>query len=311
MDSQPLDSQPDPSGNVHRTADLTRATIAASARVGQFAVIEPGATVGERSVVEPLAVVRRDARIGNSVTVGSGAHVSTGVTVCDHVTLGANCCLQSEPTAEAATVVREGARVGAGVVVMSGVEIGQNATVEDGSVVAGDVPPGSTVFGNPAIMQNHSRPSGQTLRLHRPAESRIPGVEFIRLREIEDVRGTLTVCQWNQQLPFEPRRIFFLHGVPNENVRGAHAHKECAQALVCFNGTVNVLVDDGRERDEFVLSASDSGIVIPPGIWATQYRYSQNAMLVVFASHDYDADDYIRDYGEFLDYRRQSIDSAA
>jgi hypothetical protein len=35
-------------------------------------------------------------------------------------------------------------------------------------------------------------------------------------------------------------------------------------------------------------------------VWAAQYRYSPDAVLLVFASDYYDADDYIRDYDTFL-----------
>lgn len=142
-------------------------------------------------------------------------------------------------------------------------------------------------------------------------ESAIAGVRFFPLKEVKDVRGTLTVCQWNEQLPFPPRRVFFCHAVPNENIRGEHAHKECDQVLVCFNGSVNVLVDDGQQREEHVLDSSTAGLLIPAGIWASQYRYSANAILAVFASHDYAAADYIRNYEDFLAYRRRACDTAA
>ncbi|MGI9456459.1 MAG: sugar 3,4-ketoisomerase [Aeoliella sp.] len=142
-------------------------------------------------------------------------------------------------------------------------------------------------------------------------QSAIAGVRFLSLKEVRDSRGTLTVCQWNEQLPFTPRRVFFCHTVPNEDVRGEHAHKECDQVLVCFNGSVEVLVDDGAQQEEHLLDASTDGLLVPAGIWASQYRYSPHATLAVFASHDYDADDYIRNYDEFLAYRRSICDTAA
>lgn len=299
------------SATIHATADVSDATVGAFSRILQYVVINAGASIGDRCTVEALTVIGRDACVGTNVSIASGVHVAPGAVVSDHVTIGSNCSIGGDTSDGRATIIREGAQIGASVTVVAGVEIGQSAVVVDGSVVAANVPPGATVAGNPAVIRNCSGPSGQTLRLYESMSSEISGVQFLKFQQVEDVRGTLTVCQWNQQLPFVPRRVFFLHGVPNENVRGAHAHRECAQALVCFNGSVNVLLDDGLRREEFVLESSESGIVIPPGIWATQYRYSQNAMLVVFASHDYDADDYIRDYGDFLDYRRVSIDSAA
>jgi hypothetical protein len=38
-----------------------------------------------------------------------------------------------------------------------------------------------------------------------------------------------------------------------------------------------------------------------PLVWGTQYKYSADAVLLVFASHSYDANDYIRDYGTWLE----------
>ena len=161
------------------------------------------------------------------------------------------------------------------------------------------------------MTQQHTLPDSPTIPLRTTRQSAIAGVRFLSLKEVNDSRGTLTVCQWNQQLPFEPRRVFFCHTVPNEDVRGEHAHKECDQVLVCFNGTVNVLVDDGEQQEEHLLDSSTDALLIPAGIWASQYRYSTHAILTVFASHDYDAADYIRDYDEFLAYRRAVCDSAA
>lgn len=149
------------------------------------------------------------------------------------------------------------------------------------------------------------------VKLYQPAVSALAGVKFLPLREIHDARGTLTVCQWDQQLPFSPRRVFLLHDVPSEEFRGEHAHKECIQVLVCINGSVNVLLDDGQTHEEHILNASHTALLIPPGIWATLHRYSANATLIVFASHNYDADDYIRDYEQFLSYRSRVLDSAA
>ena len=296
---------------IHKTSDVSAAEIGAQTRIMQFAVIEDGVTVGEHCQIDPLCLVKRCAAIGDRVTIGGGAHVAADAKIGCNVIIGANSVIGTADAGERAPIVHDGASVGANVTVASGVEVGQYAKIEDGSVVTSNVPPGATVAGNPAVMHQGTLQSERATRHQSPRESHLPGVKFLDLQEVTDVRGTLTVCQWDRQLPFTPRRVFFLHTVPSENVRGAHAHKECDQVLVCFNGSVNVLVDDGQQREEHVLDCSSRGLLIPAGIWATQYRYSANAMLVVFASHDYDADDYIRNYEDFLAYRRKTFDSAA
>ncbi|MFP5369602.1 MAG: WxcM-like domain-containing protein, partial [Actinomycetes bacterium] len=77
-------------------------------------------------------------------------------------------------------------------------------------------------------------------------------------------------------------------------------HRECHQVLVCVQGSVSALVDDGSGRQEFVLDRPDVGLHMEPMIWGTQYRYTADAVLLVLASHPYDAADYIRDHDEFL-----------
>jgi dTDP-4-dehydrorhamnose 3,5-epimerase-like enzyme len=91
-----------------------------------------------------------------------------------------------------------------------------------------------------------------------------------------------------------------VYDVPGKDVRGEHAHRECTQFLVCVRGSVSVVVDDGRASEEIVLNGPDTGLLVPPMVWAVQYRYTPDAMLLVLASHEYDPDDYIRDYDQFL-----------
>lgn len=69
--------------------------------------------------------------------------------------------------------------------------------------------------------------------------------------------------------------------------------------MVCVRGSVSVVVDDGIHREQITLNDPSQGLYLPPRVWRTLYRYSQDAVLLVFASHAYDPDDYVRDYAEF------------
>ena len=91
-----------------------------------------------------------------------------------------------------------------------------------------------------------------------------------------------------------------VYGVPSRETRGEHAHKACAQFLICTAGSVRVLADDGHARADILLDSPHKGLLLPPMTWGTQYEYSADAVLLVFASHPYDNDDYIRSYDEFL-----------
>ncbi|TKJ35629.1 FdtA/QdtA family cupin domain-containing protein [Blastococcus sp. CCUG 61487] len=131
-------------------------------------------------------------------------------------------------------------------------------------------------------------------------ESRVVGAEIVRMTRVDDPRGSLVAANFETDLPFVPRRFFTVFGVPSDDVRGIHAHRRCHQLLVCVQGSLTAVVDDGRERQEFVLDRSDVGLHMQPMVWGTQYRYSPDAVLMVLASDPYDADDYIRDYDTFL-----------
>jgi len=92
-----------------------------------------------------------------------------------------------------------------------------------------------------------------------------------------------------------------ISGVPEGEPRGIHAHKQCHQFLVCVRGSVKAMVDDGEVREVVTLDRPSLGLHMPPLTWGAQYDYSDDAVLVVLASHQYDAEDYIHDYDEFVE----------
>jgi dTDP-4-dehydrorhamnose 3,5-epimerase-like enzyme len=116
---------------------------------------------------------------------------------------------------------------------------------------------------------------------------------------VRDTRGDLTVGDFETEIPFKPERYFLVFNVPSESTRGEHAHFECHQFLICVKGSCSVIVNDGHTEAEVKLSSPNVGLYIPPLIWGVQYNYTSDAVLLVFASHVYDPDDYIRDFKEF------------
>ena len=105
--------------------------------------------------------------------------------------------------------------------------------------------------------------------------------------------------EFGRSVPFEPKRYFMVFGVPNAEIRGEHAHRVCEQFLICAQGSCHVVADDGENREEFVLDDPSTGLYLPALTWGIQYKYSPDAVLLVFASHFYDSAEYIRDYNEF------------
>ena len=123
---------------------------------------------------------------------------------------------------------------------------------------------------------------------------------LIELPRIVDARGNLTVGEFGRSIPFHPQRYFIVYQVPLVETRGEHAHRECHQLLVGVRGRLSVIADDSRHREEFLLDRPNVGLYLPPMVWGIQYKYSPDAVLLVFASHYYDAEDYIRNYDQFL-----------
>jgi UDP-2-acetamido-3-amino-2,3-dideoxy-glucuronate N-acetyltransferase len=120
-----------------------------------------------------------------------------------------------------------------------------------------------------------------------------------RLTRVDDLRGALVAAEAARDLPFEVKRVFAVFDVATEEIRGEHAHRQLHQFLICLRGRLHLMVDDGTHRDVLQLTDPAVGVHVPPLVWASQYRYSADAILLVLASDVYDAADYIRDYSEF------------
>jgi hypothetical protein len=175
-----------------------------------------------------------------------------------------------------------------------------------GSVVTRTVPPNAIVVGNPARIVGYvDAHSGTEQKTPFPgsietSESKVKGVQLHSLPLKVDIRGSLTAGEFERAIPFKAKRYFIVFAVPSIETRGEHAHRECHQFLVCVRGSMSVVVDDGHFREEFLLARPDLGLYLPPMVWGIQYKYSADAVLLVFASHYYDSADYIRNYDDFL-----------
>ena len=129
---------------------------------------------------------------------------------------------------------------------------------------------------------------------------------IIQLPVIPDERGNLSFVEENHHIPFEIKRVYWLYDVPGGASRGAHAHRELYQLIIAASGSFRVTLDDGRNKESFFLNRSYQGLLVPPGIWRDLDDFSSGAVCMVLASELYDAKDYIRDYEEFLKFKRES-----
>jgi acetyltransferase-like isoleucine patch superfamily enzyme/dTDP-4-dehydrorhamnose 3,5-epimerase-like enzyme len=304
---------------IHPNALCETSMVGEDTRVWAFAHILPRAQIGRECNICDGVFIENDVRIGNRVTIKCGVQLWDGVTVEDDVFIGPNATFTNDlfPRSKvhlehyAETIIRAGASIGANATLLSGIEIGTRAMVGAGAVVTKSVPPNAIVVGNPARIMGYVQEGtrSEALSLAAPSGNAdsfktdlgVGGAALYNLKSVRDMRGDLSVGEFERDLPFAPKRYFLVYGVPSQEVRGEHAHKKCHQFLICVKGSCQILVDDGSNRREVILDRPNLGVHMPPMIWGTQYRYSNDAVLLVFASHYYESDDYIRTYVDFLD----------
>lgn len=124
--------------------------------------------------------------------------------------------------------------------------------------------------------------------------------KIIELPKIFDARGNLSFAQNNTHIPFDIKRTYWLYDVPGGECRGGHAYRETEEFVIALSGSFDVIVDDGNEEKAFHLNRSYYGLYIPKGMWREMNNFSTNSLALEFASTNYDPEDYIRDYSEFL-----------
>ena len=123
--------------------------------------------------------------------------------------------------------------------------------------------------------------------------------KIISLPSFNDKRGCLSFLEGNNHIPFEIKRIYYIYDVPQEIVRGKHAHKELEQLIISISGSFNINLDDGNSTKKFHLNKRNEGLYICPKIWRTIENFSKGSTCLVLASEKYKKDDYINNYKEF------------
>jgi hypothetical protein len=133
----------------------------------------------------------------------------------------------------------------------------------------------------------------------------ITDVRIIDFPVIPFRAGNISPLENQKEIPFDVQRVFYLYDIPGGESRGAHAHRECWQCLIAASGSFQVQADDGNSKALFFLNRPYRGLLIPPGIWASELDFSSGAVCLVLASHPYQEADYLRNYQDFLAYRNR------
>ena len=148
--------------------------------------------------------------------------------------------------------------------------------------------------------QNSYKIDREKLKISKHIKLGIDGSVIYYLNTYKDDRGTLSVCEVPEIIPFEVKRCFFVYKVPPFQDRANHAHKDCKEFLICVQGSCNIRIDDSKSSSNIILNNPDTGLYLPEMTWISIYEFSYDAILLVFASSLYDETDYIRDYEDFL-----------
>ena len=117
-------------------------------------------------------------------------------------------------------------------------------------------------------------------------------------------RGNLSFVEQENHIPFVIRRTYWLYDVPGGECRGGHAYRDNEEFIVALSGSFDIILDDGTDKMTYTLNRSYYGLYVPKGLWREMDNFSTNSLAMVLSSTDYDANDYVRDYDEFLKLKR-------
>jgi UDP-2-acetamido-3-amino-2,3-dideoxy-glucuronate N-acetyltransferase len=310
---------------IHELSDVQSNRLGKGTRVWQYCVVLPGAIIGDDCNICSHCFIENDVVIGDRVTTKCGVQIWDGIRIGSDVFIGPNVTFSNDrwprskkyPSEFQKTIIENGVSIGANATILPGITISEGAMVGAGSVVTRSIPPHAVVVGNPARIirytQSLSESDQPALSViesiptdKRPAVLATPvdGVSIHYQPIVRDMRGDLSVGEFLKDIPFIPKRYFFVFDVPSKEARGEHAHYTGQEFLICVRGSCAVAVDDGTHRMEVTLDTLDKGIYLPPMIWRTHYKYSSDAVVLVFASTYYDPADYIRNYADYIRERK-------
>ncbi len=124
-------------------------------------------------------------------------------------------------------------------------------------------------------------------------------ISYIKIPKVAD-DCLLFYAQNPDHIPFPIKRIYFITNADSKLPRGYHAHKKNRQVAFCIQGSVKLVLDNGKKRESVLLSNPQKGVEIPQMTWHEMHNFKKNTILLIFASEKFDTKDYIRDYRLFL-----------
>ena len=135
------------------------------------------------------------------------------------------------------------------------------------------------------------------------------GIEKKIIREIKSPGGSLSFFEFQKELSFEIKRIYYIYKFSEKNRRGFHAHKNLKQVMFCLQGKIEVEFNNGKETEKYLLDSPTKILVVEKGYWREFISLEEGSILCVGASDIYDEDDYIRNYEEYLKWEEENNES--
>jgi len=130
---------------------------------------------------------------------------------------------------------------------------------------------------------------------------------LLELPKNHSEKGNITAVNNGLEVPFNIQRVYYLYDVPGGEARGGHAHRDLQQLIIAASGSFDLMVDDGKVKRTFQLNRPNQGVFMPAGLWRELNNFSSGSICLVLASIPYSETDYLRDYQEFLNFKK--IDS--
>ncbi len=130
---------------------------------------------------------------------------------------------------------------------------------------------------------------------------KIMSPKIIKINSIDSPKGVLSIIDKENNLPFDIKRIFYVHNIPKNSKRGDHAHKNLKEFIWAINGEIEVsTISRNNKREKFILNNPYEGVYIPEKTWSYQVTKAENSIYCVACSDYYDEKDYIRKWEDFF-----------
>ena len=131
-------------------------------------------------------------------------------------------------------------------------------------------------------------------------KSTLDNVKFFNLKTIVEEDGNLVPIESNIDVPFSIKRVFYVYGAKDQKNRGEHSHRKTEQIIICLNGKLEVLCDDGVNKKKYLLESPQQALYIPSMIWDEQNYLTNDTVMLVLCNNHYNINDYVDSYDDFL-----------